>query len=87
MYICVKVVPEEQMRFEVPSAVSMKIVVFWGMPPRISVNLYERLGGICHSSIQRMFAEYVSKTSETFYQIARRHIPQDSKIRTFDTFI
>jgi hypothetical protein len=39
-------------KFQVLTAVSMKIIVFWGVMPCIVVNMYQCVGGTCFFQIK-----------------------------------
>jgi hypothetical protein len=56
-------------RFQVLTASSMKMVVFWAVAPCSLVEVYRRFRGACWST---------SETSENFYQTTRRSNSEDS---------
>jgi hypothetical protein len=70
--------------FEVLTAASMKMAVFWVVAPCSLVEVYERFGGTCclHHQGDALMME-AARTSETlvnFYQTTRCYNPEDSNL-------
>jgi hypothetical protein len=61
-------------RFEVLTAASMKISVFWDVAP-CSLVVCQRFRGAC--CLHRQGDASTSETSVNFYQTTRRNIPED----------
>jgi hypothetical protein len=70
-----------EVRFEVLTAASMMIVVFWVVAPRILVEFHRRFRGV--SIIRTMMeAASTSEMSLNFYQNTRRNNTEDSRLRS-----
>jgi hypothetical protein len=69
----------EYVRFQVLTAASMKIAVFWIVAPCSLVEVYQRFRG---AIAMMMEAASISKTSVNFYQTTRRSNPEDSHLLT-----
>jgi hypothetical protein len=73
--------------FEVLTAMSMKIVVFWVVAPCSLEEVYHRFRGPCclHHQGDALMME-AARTSETlvnFYQTTRRYNPENSHPRDY----
>jgi hypothetical protein len=62
--------------FEVLTAVSTKMAVFWVVAPCVLVEVYQRFSGIA----LMMEAARTSETLVNFYQNTRRYNPDDSHL-------
>jgi hypothetical protein len=87
----VKVVKKDNsVKFQVVTAVSMMMTVFWDVAPCCFAEVYRRFRGPCclhHQGDESgvialmMVAASTSETSVNFYQTTRRNIPQDSNLQ------
>jgi hypothetical protein len=68
--------------FEVLTAVSMKIAVFWVVAPCSLVEVYQRFRAIA----LMMEAARTSETLVNFYQTTRCYNPEDSNLHTKKLF-
>jgi hypothetical protein len=68
------------MRFQVLSAVSIKMTVFWDIAPYSLVETDRRLSAYCLAAL-KMEAVSTSEMSVNFYQTTR-HNPEDSHLHT-----
>jgi hypothetical protein len=72
--------------FEVLTAVSTKMAVFWVVSPCSLVEVYQRFRGLCclhHQGNEFTLMMEAARTSETlvnFYQTKRRYNPEDSHL-------
>jgi hypothetical protein len=76
--------------FEVLTAVSTKMTVFWVVAPCSLVEVYQRFRGPCYLHHQgdclialMMDAAWTSETLVNFYQTTRRYNLEDSHLRNF----
>jgi hypothetical protein len=67
------------MRFEVVTAVRIKMAVFWVVEPCSLVEVYRRFRDVPTSGLIALMMEAAStcETSVNFYQTTRRNIPDD----------
>jgi hypothetical protein len=70
------------MRFQVLTAASMKMTVFWDFEQCSLVEVYQRFRGACCLNHQGKAAS-VSETSGNFYQTTRCNNPEDSHLHTY----
>jgi hypothetical protein len=81
-------IPREQddvikVGFEVLTAVSTKMAVFWVVAPCSVVGVYQRFRGPCCLIALMMEAARTSETLVNFYQTTRRYNPEDSHLRCY----
>jgi hypothetical protein len=75
--------------FEVITAVSTKMGVFWDVTPCSLVEVYQRFRGPCclhHEDALMMEAGWTSETLVNFYQTTRRNNPEDSHLPIYNLF-
>jgi hypothetical protein len=74
------------MRFQVLTAMSMKVTVFWDVAPCSLVEVYQHFRGACclhHQDIITLMLEAVTtpETSVNFYQMTQCNILEDSHLQ------
>jgi hypothetical protein len=73
--------------FEVLTAVSTKMAVFWVVTLCSLVEVYQRFRGPCCLLFALMMeAARTSETLVNFYQTTRRYNPEDSHLRKLHSF-
>jgi hypothetical protein len=74
-----------QMRFQVLTAASIKLTVFWDVAPCSPVETDRRFrGAYCLWAALMMEAVSTSETSVNFYETTRSNIPEDSHLHPPD---
>jgi hypothetical protein len=71
----------KEVGFEVLTAVSTKMAVFWIVPPCRLVEVYQRFGGLCCLHHQG------DETLVNFYQTTRRYNPEDSNLQSLKNHV
>jgi hypothetical protein len=70
--------------FEVLTAVSTKMAVFWGVAPCSLIEVYQHFRGTCclhHQIALKIEAASTSEMLVNFYQTTWRYTPEDSHLR------
>jgi hypothetical protein len=71
---------EDNIGFEVVTAASMKMIVFWVVAPCSLVEVYQLFRGACCLHHQGNEPASTSETLVNFYQTTRRYNPEDSHL-------